>query len=41
MVECCTGLQETEEELKEFLKEHPEFDNNIFESGMDEEKFNL
>lgn len=25
MVELCTGLQEDEKDLKEFLDEHPEF----------------
>lgn len=34
MIELCTGCQETEEELRAFLKEHPEFDEDIFSEDL-------
>lgn len=30
-MDSCTGLQESEQELKEYLREHPEKDENIFD----------
>lgn len=30
-MESCTGLQDNERDLREFLNQHPEYDKDIFE----------
>lgn len=37
MIECCTGLQESEEELRMYLKKHPEQDKDIFNLELSED----
>lgn len=36
MIECCTGLQDNEKDLREFLNKHPKYDRDIFNVELNE-----